>query len=143
MNELENGKTFDKWENSVLVVLLQIFFNLQNSLSFKIAGFPQREVLVNECSNLVALVERMKEKFWPDWEELLPKMKWLLSFEVLNYYCSFFCSKVTHTQCNSGLFILIYQIGIDDWLIYAYDFSFNFRNILDLLKIKNLFHWNQ
>merc|ERR1719154_432379 len=36
-------------------------------------GFPQREVLVNECQNLVALVERIKYRYWPDWEKQMPK----------------------------------------------------------------------
>jgi len=38
-------------------------------------GFPQRKVLIEECPNLVAMVERMKEKFWPDWETQMPKPK--------------------------------------------------------------------
>ncbi len=35
---------------------------------FFLAGFPQREVLVTECPNLVNLVERIKSEYWPDWE---------------------------------------------------------------------------
>jgi len=38
-------------------------------------GFPQREVLVTECPNLVNLVERIKNEYWPDWEAQMPVIK--------------------------------------------------------------------
>jgi len=36
-------------------------------------GFPQKEVLWNDCKNLVALVERMKALYWADWRNCMPK----------------------------------------------------------------------
>ena len=31
-------------------------------------GFPQKTFMEDQCPNLVALVGRMKEKFWPSWD---------------------------------------------------------------------------
>jgi len=36
-------------------------------------GFPQREVMVNDCKNLVALLERMKVTYWVNWKDDMPK----------------------------------------------------------------------
>ena len=33
-------------------------------------GFPEEKILRKKCPNLVGLVERTKEKLWPDWEEV-------------------------------------------------------------------------
>jgi len=51
-----------------------LFGHLAQFLYIEI-GFPQREVLVTECQNLVSLVERIKELYWPDWEQQMPKIK--------------------------------------------------------------------
>lgn len=31
--------------------------------------FPMREVIHNECKNILSFVERMKSSYWPDWSE--------------------------------------------------------------------------
>ena len=32
--------------------------------------YPHKKFMFEECPNLVALVERIKTKLWPDWENI-------------------------------------------------------------------------
>ena len=33
--------------------------------------FPQKKFIEEECPNLVALTQRIKEKCWPDWDKIV------------------------------------------------------------------------
>lgn len=36
---------------------------------------PYRDLLKNECKNLIEYCDRTKDRFWPDWNEILIKME--------------------------------------------------------------------
>ena len=36
-------------------------------------AFPQKEFILRECPNLAALVDRIRDEFWQDWEFMCSK----------------------------------------------------------------------
>jgi len=51
-----------------------LFGHLAQFLYIEI-GFPQKTYMEQNCPNLVSLVERMKGKFWPQWDEEIEQAK--------------------------------------------------------------------
>jgi len=73
ISELLGSKEF-LFGDSPTTIDCVLFGHLAQFLYIDI-GFPQKTYMEHNCPNLVSLVERMKGRFWPQWEEEIEQAK--------------------------------------------------------------------